>query len=144
MREVGENKAAILAYFDAEEKAAREKSEREYATFQAIPGVKEIQESRRQYADWKVEFDRMMETGSSQMPYVEHKSPDEMAALEEQYPLAVFALEAQHRACYTANLRLGSIWAKTYQDILDGQDVAAVKADHDARMDEYDRTVILD
>lgn len=146
MREVPplkeEIKAYILAEQHAKERAAHEKYEREYATFYAIPGVKEISEARRQAAKWWAAFNEMMETGSSEMPPLKSVTPDEMRALEEKYPMAVFALEAKRRAATTENLRLGSIWATTYQAILDGQDVATVKADHEARMQEYKSSVI--
>lgn len=144
MREVGERKAEILAYFDAQEKAAKEKREREEATFESIPGVKELREARHQYGEWMVAFNRMMETGSSKMPAIEHKTPEEIAALEAQYPMAVFALEAQRRANTTSNYRLATIWTDTYQAILDGKDISAVKADHDARMGEYTKSVMFD
>lgn len=137
MREVGAYKTEILAYFKAQEKAAADLHAKQIATFEAIPGVSELRKARNQRAAWQREFDRMMETGSSKMPYVEAPSRDELAALEARYPMAIFALDAEYRAAYTSNLELSSIWSETYDALCNGKDPEMVKADHDAKMDAY-------
>ncbi len=144
MRDIPPHKAEIIEYIETEKKAAQEKREREEAIFNAIPGVMELREARRQQAAWKAAFNEMMDTGSSNMPYIEHKSPSEMEALETKYPMAVFALEAKSCADNAQNIRLSAIWNDTYQAIKDGQDIAAVKADHEARMNEYRQSVMFD
>lgn len=137
MREVAPHKDEIKAYFMAQEKAASDLLAKKIATFEAIPGVAELRKARTQRAAWKREFNRMMETGSSKMPYVEAPTADDLAALEARYPMAVFALEAKYRAANTANLELSSIWTETYDALCDGKDTEMVKADHDARMSAY-------
>ncbi len=137
LRDVPPHKDEIIAYFEAEQQARRDKRAREEAAFNEIPGVLEIAEARRQEAAWRAAFNRMMEAGSSKMPAIEHKTPAEMAALEAKYPMAVFALEAQYRAAATENDRLYTIWNTTYQAIKDGKDISEIKADHDRRMSEY-------
>lgn len=143
MKEVPPHKAEIIAYFESQEKARQDKIDREQDIFNAIPGVKEIAEARTQRANWTYEFNRMMEIGSSKMPAVKAPSAQELSDLENMYPNAVFALEAQYRANNTENDRLNSIWSATYQAILDGQDISTVKADHDARMSKYTNSVMF-
>lgn len=137
MREVAPHKDEIKAYFKAQEKAASDLLAKKIATFEAIPGVAELRKARTQRAAWKREFNRMMETGSSKMAYIEAPTSDELAALETRYPMAVFALEAEYRNANTANLDLSSIWAETYDALCDGKAPEMVKADHKARMDAY-------
>lgn len=137
MREVAPHKDEIKAYFKAQEKAASDLLANKIATFEAIPGVAELTKARSQRANWKREFNRMMETGSSKMAYVEAPTADDLAALEARYPMAVFALEAKYRAANTANLDLSSIWTETYDALCDGKAPEMVKADHDARMSKH-------
>ncbi len=143
MRDVPPHKAEIIAYFKAEQQAIEDKCAREAANFNAIPGVLEIAEARRQGAEWRAAFNRMMETGSSVMPAIKHKSPAEMAELEAKYPMAVFALEAQYRAAATENDSLYTVWNATYQAIKDGKEITEVKADHDRRMSAYTQSIIF-
>lgn len=144
MREVGAHKDEINAYLDAQEKAESDLRAKRIETFASIPGVAELRKARAQRAQWQREFNRMMETGSSKMPYVEAPTPDELATLEARYPMAVFALEAEYRNANTTNLELYSIWADTYNALCDGQDPEAVKAAHDKRMSEYTDAHIWD
>lgn len=144
MREVGANKAEILAYFKAQEKAAEDLLAKREKTFANIPGVAELSKARSQRAAWQREFNQMMETGSSIMPHVEAPTPDELAALEARYPMAAFALEAKYRASSVENLELSAIWAETYEALCDGQAPEAVKADHDDRMAVYSKKHLWD
>lgn len=144
LREVGEHKAEINAYFDAQELAEKELREKRAETFDRIHGVKEVRTARAQCAKWRREFNRMMETGSSKMPYVEAPTPDELAALEAQYPIAVFALEAQYRARTTENYELSAIWTETYNALCDGADPESVKAEHDAKMSAFTKRHLWD
>lgn len=143
-REVGENKSDILAYFDAQEKEEADRLAARYATFEAIPGVAELRKARTQRAEWQRAFNRMMETGSGKMEYVEAPSPDELAELEHRNPIAVFALEAQWRANNTSNIELYGIWSDTYDALCDGLDPLGVKADHDKRMSKYTEAHLWD
>lgn len=136
-REVGENKAAILAYFDAQEKAASDLRERREKTFNSIPGVAELRKAHAQRAQWQREFNRMMEEGDGVMHHVEAPTPQELAEMESRYPMAVFALEAEYRAIYSSNYELQKIWQDTYDAIRDGQAIEQVKASHDAKMDQF-------
>lgn len=134
MREVAPRKAEIIAYFEAEKKAAAELRAKRKETFESIPGVAELRKARYQAAEWKREFNRMMETGSSKMRAVKAPTPDEVADLESRYPMAVFALEAEYRAHATVNDQLYTIWNTTYSSLCDGKDPEMVKADHDTRI----------
>lgn len=136
-REVGAHKAQIIAYFDAQEMAAADLEAKREITFNAIPGVSELRKARAQRAEWKREFNRMMETGSSKMRPIDAPTPEEMSALEMRYPDAVFALEAEYRAHNTVKDQLYTIWNTTYDALRDGQDPETAKADHDARMAKY-------
>lgn len=137
MREVGPRKAEIMAYFKAQEQAAANLRAKWAANFESIPGVVELRTARAQRAEWQQAFNRMMTTGSSKMPAIEAPTPDELAAMEANYPMAVFALEAQSRVNSTQNDQLRSIWSATYDALCDGQDPETVKADHDARMAQF-------
>lgn len=136
-QEVGAHKAEILAYFEAEEKAAAELREKRRTTFDAIPGVVKLRQARSQRAEWQREFNLMMETGSSKMRPVEAPTLDELEKLESRYPMAVFALEAEYRACATENYQLSAIWNKTYDALCDGVAPDEVKSVHDAEMARY-------
>lgn len=135
--EVLPHKAEIVAYLQQEKKVEQEKYERRQNTFAAIPGVAEIEEARSQRANWNLALSRMMETGSSKMPYIACPTPEEIEALENRYPMAVFALEAQKRAAHTENDVLSKIWNDTYDAIRDGQDIKSVKEQHDQKMAEF-------
>lgn len=136
-RDVGTHKAEIIAYFDAEEKAAADLRIKRKNTFEAIPGVLELRKARSQRAEWKREFNHMMETGSSKMRNVESPTPEEITSMESNYPMAVFALEAEYRAHTTQNYQLSTIWNATYDALCDGNNPETVKADHDNRMKQY-------
>lgn len=137
IREVGAHKAEIIDYFEAQEKAAAELRENRRETFDAIPGVAKLRKARRQREEWEIEFNRMMETGSSKMRYVEAPTLDELEKMESSYPMAVFALEAEYRAHASEDCELSAIWTATYEALCDGDDPIAVKADHDARNAKY-------
>ena len=71
------------------------------------------------------------------MPCVEAPTASEIAAMEEQNPMAVFVLEAEYRAHYTENYQLAAIWTATYNALCDGKDPESVKAEHDTRMAQF-------
>ena len=135
--EVAPHKAEIIAYFEAEYEKERTAAENRKATLEMIPGGAKLRKARIQWAKWKYEFDKMMETGSSIMPCVEAPTASEIAAMEEQNPMAVFVLEAEHRAHYTENYQLAAIWTATYNALCDGKDPESVKAEHDTRMAQF-------
>ncbi len=137
IQEVGAHKAEILAYFEAEEKAAVELREKRRKTFESIPGVAELRQARSQRAEWQREFNRMMETGDGVMRHVDAPTLEELTALESRYPMAVFALEAEYRARATENYQLSAIWNKTYDALCDGAAPDEVKSVHDAEMDRF-------
>lgn len=142
--EVKPHKAEIIQYFAMQRQATQAKADAEQATFDAIPGVAELRKARTQAAQWQAAFARMMETGDSKMDAIEHPTPQQLAEMEAKYPQAVFALEAERRAATTGNYRLSAIWTETYKALRAGKDPDTVKADHDARMAEYTKSVMFD
>lgn len=144
LREVAQNKAEILQYILDEEKAAAEAKAKRKETFEAIPGVKEIRDARIKRSRWRSAFNRMMESGDGRMEPVSAPSESEIEALEEQYPMAVFALEAEYRAANTQNYELSKIWKKSYEGLLDGKKPESVKAEHDDMMSKFVASKIWD
>lgn len=143
MRDVPPFKTEILQYFEDQERAEAERRERRKNTFESIPGVKEIRDVRRRSYEWHKELNRMCDSGDSRFnSRVVLPSEEEVAHLKEQYPMAIFALEAENRVCSTTNYRLAKIWRDTYDAICDGADIATVKAEHDAKMDEYTKSIM--
>ena len=135
--EIGPHKQEFIEFLVFEERARREEFERREATFEAIPGVAELRVAYEQRGEWHRAFDRMMETGSSIMPAIAAPTPEELKALEEQYPDAVWALEVERREQTTTNYELGAIWKETYDALCDGQDIATVRAQHEEKMKVY-------
>ena len=125
--EVGPHKAEIIEFFDEQKRAILERRERQHANLYAIPGVPELREARRKDSARHDALTRMVDSGSGIMPDVDAPSAEELAALEEKYPLAVFALEAEYRANTVRNYELSAIWRNAYNALLDGQDAAEVK-----------------
>lgn len=136
-REVGPHKAEIYAYFDAQEKAAAELKAKRKATFEAIPGVKEIREARLQYGEARRKFNQVVESGSSIFPRWNAPTGEEMSEMERRWPMAVFALGIEERACNTSNYELLAIYENLYEALCDGQDPDAVKAEHDKQMHDF-------
>lgn len=144
VEECSPHKAEIIAYFKAEQKASEELFARRKATFNAIPGVSEIRQVRKQRDDWMREFNRMIEDGNGRMPQFKVPTQEELSRLEARYPMACFALQAEDRAYTTVNAELSAIWKDTYNALCDGQDPDAVKEAHDKRMSEYTAAHIWD
>ncbi len=143
--EVSPHKTEIIQYLEAERQAAKVKANAERTTFDAIPGVVEIREARYKVAKWNAALSRMMETGSGRMDAsIDQVTPQQLAALEAQYPLAVFALDAERWAHNSDNLQMLTIWKDTYEALCAGKDPAEVKADHDARMSKFTGNVLFD
>lgn len=134
--EVGPLKADILAYFDAQDRAEKERREKREKTFEAIMGVAELRKARAQRAEWKRAFNRMMETGDGTMPTIESLTDQQMDELEQEYPMAVFALEAEWRKDNSTNTELLKIWKATYDALCDGEKPETVKEIHDKKMKE--------
>ncbi len=63
-------KPEIIAYIEAERKAAEEELKRKQRTFDAIPGVVELREANRAWDRWDQQFSRSMESedGCSFLP----------------------------------------------------------------------------
>lgn len=141
MREVGAYKIEILDYFKAQEKAAADMRTKREAAFNAIPGVVALRKGRRQFADWQDAIERMVASGDGYMPHIDHPTAAKLKAMEAQYPMAVFALEAEQRAIYTENYKLASIWKATYDALCEGQNPKAVKALHDSKMEDFTNSI---
>lgn len=137
VREVAPRKAEILAYFEAEAKEKEMVRRKKEETFNAIPGVLQIKKARSQRAEWIREFNRAMESEADAMRPVDAPNPQQLKELEDQFPMAVFALESEYRNYNTENFELHDIWSKTYNAICNGQDIAQVKAEHEKRIAEF-------
>lgn len=137
IREVGPHKAEILAYFAAQEKVAADLLAKRKATFEAIPGVKELRAARQQYSAAHRNLSRIVESGDSVFPAWNAPTSAEVENMEKRYPMAVFALEVESKATYSLNYELAAIYKETYNALCDGQAPDAVKAAHDLRMHEF-------
>lgn len=144
VKECGPHKAEIIAYFESEKKAKEELWAKQKATFNAIPGVPEVRQARKQREEWLRELNRMIEEGNGRMPQFKAPTQEELAQLEARYPIACFALQAEDRAYTTVNAELSAIWKDTYNALCDGQDPETVKAAHNKRMAEYAAAHIWD
>lgn len=94
--EVGPAKAEILIYWEEEEKAQRGLRELKERNFESIEGVREIREARRAYYRMESQNYKAWERGDG--IYIDCRKEEEtLKAVEAKYPLAVWALDIQHR-----------------------------------------------
>lgn len=142
--EVTPHKEEIKKYLDDKAAAFSAQLEKRLNTFNSIPGVRELREAREQRAELRRQMNEMWETGSSILPNVNAPTPEEMSKLEEQYPEAIFALEAEWRALNTQNIELYTIWNDTYDALCNGESFETVKANHDKAMNEFDEKHMFD
>lgn len=128
-------KPEILAYFAAERQALADKMAAEEKAFEAIQGIKEIQNIRNAWAAWRREFNRGMD--DELLSCVSTAAPEvKVADVEAKYPEAVFALKVDAER-YAANYDIAAIAQKAYSAIVSGQPISEVKAIYDAEKKDF-------
>ena len=127
-------KSEILAYFKSErEKAAAEEQAKE-DRFNAIPGVVELGKARKAMADYQDKFDKAIYSGSGIFPV---KPNVDVEAIEHRYPIAVWALEVQHKVWYSENYEIMGIAKDAYDRLRNGDDPETVKDDYAKSMSDF-------
>lgn len=126
MAVLAEIKAALLADREADKAERKAIADRRAA----IPGIKAIEDARTAWAEYRIAFDRAMDTGAARFPAVPEADPDELA---KQYPEAAALLTAE-------------AWALAEHDVKSSAGRKAVKAilqdgaDPIKAVDEMDKT----
>lgn len=119
------HKAEILQYIREEEARRHAEYERRENNFKSIPGVREIQEARNEFAQWHYDFNKAMdsEDGAS----VFRACPQNPKEIEAKYPDAVFALEME-RLSNSANYEIASYAGNAYEMLCEGNPIDEVRA----------------
>lgn len=126
---IAKYKAELMEYIPAKDAYEKAEEERKTANFNAVAGVQELREARRTFHADREKFTRQWERGD--VITASTKSGETVKALEEKYPLAVFALKVDGER-YGRNYEIAGIAQRAYDRIREGEDVEKVKADYDA------------
>ena len=135
-REVGAHKDEIIAYFDAQEEAARQEAARKRLTFESIPGVQEVRKARNEWSMYLSEFNRVMDSGDSIFPAAPAVDQKALEALEQANPDAVFALMVEKKS-RSENYEISVIAKRAYDALCNGGNVADVKARYDEEIHQF-------
>lgn len=121
-------KPEILAYWDAEAERLAAERHRKNEIFYAIPGVRELSDARKEWAEWNRAFNEAMDRGDGFIP---SKPKSDIEALEKN-DLAVWALQTKREALNSANYEIRAIGERAYEALRNGEDPETVKAAYDA------------
>lgn len=133
--ELKERKQEILDYIKAKREEEKRACEDRKAKIASIPGLKEIEEAKRDLEKWEDEFARSFQDvgGLGVRP-----RPDvDLPALYEKYPIAKAYLKAESYALKT-NYELSAIGKKAQERIIENHsDYEAAMADMEAELKEF-------
>lgn len=134
--EVQEIKAALMA----EKAEERETAERRHKFRDAIPGLKELEAAREEWAAYREAFSRAVHSGDGIYPAKPKSDPAELSA---QYPMAAAMLRAES-CSRAANYRKASAGRKAVERILDGEEWEKAVSDMEAEWHEAALEHMLD
>lgn len=126
--EMQEIKAALLA----EQIEERETAERRRNFRDAIPGLKELEAAKEEWATYREAFARAVDSGDGIYPAKPKSDPVELSA---QYPMAAAMLRAESYS-RAANYRKASAGRKAVERILDREDWKKAISDMEAEWNE--------
>lgn len=120
-------KPEILAYLAEQREQIRAENKRKEDNFNAIPGVPELREARRQMAEYRRKFNQAFEQEDGRFPTAPNVDDTKIA---EQYPSAVFALQVENEMC-RSNHELSGIAQRAYDSLREGENWEKVKKVYD-------------
>lgn len=132
-QEIVAAKPEILAYLAEQREKVRAENKRKEDNFNAIPGVQELREARRQLAEFRRAFNRAFEQGDGRYPT---KPNVDEKKLSQQYPAAVFALKVEYETG-RSNYELSDIAQQAYDSLREGENWETVKAKYDAEKEKF-------
>lgn len=132
-KEIVAAKPEILAYLAEQREKIRAENKRKEDNFNAIPGVPELREARRQMAEYRRKFNQAFERGDGLYPMPPQIDDTKIA---EQYPSAVFALQVENETM-RSNYELSGIAQRAYDALREGENWEKVKKIFDAEKTEF-------
>lgn len=126
-------KPEILAWLKARDDAAAAALKRREETFNAIPGVAEVVAARRAWIAYKAAFDAAMDSGDGIYPAAPKVN---LKAVEEDHPIAVWALEVKRRALYSQHYEISRAACKAYEALQNGANPDETKVIYDEEIKE--------
>ena len=135
MTEIRESKSAIMDFLAGREFKRQQERLRRERNFEAVPGVKELRQARREWSKYHRDFERCFYNDEDFSDLGPKPQSDE-ASLEKQFPSACFALEVDGKR-FAANYEISAIAEKAYNALCEGGNWKDVKKVYDADMSEF-------